>query len=103
MDRDNTTYGLIVSFPDQSESFVLGFEAGEIWSLLTAEVDKEVRLVHSENKEVIKRMCKALNYKVEFEGFDDPKFEEWCEARFARRLCSTTPRLTVVPNKEGYR
>jgi len=57
---------LIVSFPDQSESFVLGFEAGIIHETMTngrlAEFEKTT---HTLNKEIIERLCVAYGWSAE--------------------------------------
>jgi hypothetical protein len=34
------TYELIFSFPDQSDSFARGFEAGTIWEMMKAPVNR---------------------------------------------------------------
>lgn len=71
-EEQNNEMSLLFAFPDQSESFVLGFEAGQIWQ----EMDGEGRLeidrgmeagipVHDANLVVIQRMAAAGNYKLE--------------------------------------
>lgn len=75
MDNDqqdsNAEMNLLVSFPDQSASFVHGFEAGQIWR----EMDGEGKLVidrgfdegfpvHSENMTVIQNMARARGYEI---------------------------------------
>jgi hypothetical protein len=62
-----TDYALIVSFPDQSETFVLGFEAGMIWERLQAgETEIDVN-VHTLNIEVLNRMCLAAKVTPKFQ------------------------------------
>lgn len=62
-----TDYALIVSFPDQSETFVLGFEAGMIWERLQAgETEIDVN-VHTSNIEVLNRMCVAAKVTPKFQ------------------------------------
>lgn len=61
---------LLVAFPDGSESFVHGFEAGEIWAFLgTAKLlDRGFHAglpVHTANLEVIRRMAQARGFRVE--------------------------------------
>lgn len=60
-------YALIVSFPDQSETFVLGFEAGMIWERLQTEWAIDTN-VHTANIEVLTRMCAAA-------GVQQPRFQ----------------------------
>jgi hypothetical protein len=81
--------GLLVSFPDQSEVFVLGFEAGQIWERLSAGNFEEVT-VHTVNSEVIMRMARhfRLNTHIEATGVDG-----WSVASFTR----SRPVLLVVP------
>lgn len=61
MSEENVGYGLVVSFPDQSPSFVHGFEAGGIWEQMKfARLGASAALsmtVHTENLEVIERMA----------------------------------------------
>jgi hypothetical protein len=72
-------HSLLVSFPDQSETFVLGFEAGQIWADLERR-GRADRTVHVKNQEVIRRMARAQGYNVEF----TPHNEDWCMAQFSR-------------------
>lgn len=66
-DGHATDYALIVSFPDQSETFVLGFEAGMIWERLQAgETEIDVN-VHTLNIEVLNRMCVAAKVTPTFQ------------------------------------
>ncbi len=65
---------LLVRFPDQSESFTHGFEAGMYWSLMAHEADGGEFTVHTSNREIIHDMCEHLNYGVSFE---DTEYEEW--------------------------
>lgn len=57
---------LIVSFPDQSPSFVNGFEAGKLWERMRSGAEAEIEAVtHTENREVIDRMALAEGWEVE--------------------------------------
>lgn len=69
---DETEMSLIVSFTDQSEGFVHGFEAGMIWQQLESEsmepIDRGYETgfpIHTENLPLIVRMAKARGFKVE--------------------------------------
>ena len=57
-------WGLMVAFPDQSASFVHGFEAGQLWAAMEAGTADLERTVHAENCEVIKRMARRMGYEV---------------------------------------
>lgn len=72
-------YSLLVSFPDGSQSFVCGFEAGMIWMQLRDKSIPEKMTVNSENREVIQRMCDSSFYEVHF---DDSGVEGWLYASF---------------------
>lgn len=72
-------YSLLVSFPDGSQPFVSGFEAGMIWMQLRDKSIPEKLTVNSENREVIQRMCDASFYDVSFE---ESGVEGWLYASF---------------------
>lgn len=62
----HTDYGLIVSFPDQSASFVHGFEAGGLWQQMRGGAVAEIeQTTHVENREVIARMAAAEGWSIE--------------------------------------
>lgn len=87
-------YALIVSFPDASQSYVNGFEAGEIWKDMQSCADIE-RAVHAENKTVIERMAVASGYNIEIEKTDYP---QWLN--LIGRKMKTAPK---TPNPNGLR
>lgn len=67
-------YGILVSFEDQSGSYVHGFEAGQIWEAMTRCDPLIEKTVHTANKETIKRMAHAEGYDVLWTMSDIP---EW--------------------------
>lgn len=75
---EDREYGLIVSFPDQSHSFVHGFEAGEIWKDMERREEIK-RNVHTANRLVIERMADALGYDLAFEdcALGGVTYDEW--------------------------
>lgn len=79
---------LLVSFPDQSETFVLGFEAGQCWERLHHGAADEVTM-HTANEEVFRRMARHFGYEASFE----PSADGWATARFSRGR----PKLRAVP------
>jgi hypothetical protein len=89
------SYELLVSFPDQSESYVLGFEAGQLWEVLKAGNGDMVYLVtmHTANEEAFTRIGRHYGCTVEFVRLDGG----WSEATVLR---SRKPKLTVVPSPE---
>ncbi|GLQ36701.1 hypothetical protein GCM10007908_03210 [Rhizobium albus] len=81
--EDAAEFRCLVPFPDGSDSFVNGFEAGMIWQRLMSgehEIAPEVA-VHRENETVFKRMADAQGYDVNFE----PCCSEWTVAQFTKR------------------
>lgn len=77
------TYGLIVSFPDQSDSFVHGFEAGMIWEMMKAPITHFVMTVHTANEEVIRRQADAADKDV---AFEPTGYEGWSNMTVLDRL-----------------
>lgn len=72
MDTLDEEMSLVFGFPDQSESFVLGFEAGQIWQQIDDIGELEINRgfgegfpVHASNLTVIQRMAAARNYRLE--------------------------------------
>ena len=83
-----SNYGLLVAFPDQSETFVLGFEAGQCWERLV-DGDLSDRTIHSANSEVVRRIARSFNMDVTILPTD---VDGWSTAMFARGR----PKLSVV-------
>lgn len=85
-------YDLVVSFPDQSETFVLGFEAGMIWQRLESGDLNFTATVHSKNSELFMRMAyaKELFYKITATGV-----EGWSEL-VIRPLEKPVPKLRLI-------
>ncbi len=81
---DDDRWRLIYAFPDQSEAFAFGFEAGQIDHRMrnTAEVEFEVT-VHTANAEMFERMARAWGWSVAFE-LTRPVMDEWRQATFRR-------------------
>jgi hypothetical protein len=88
---ENAEYGLLVSFPDQSKTFVLGFEAGQIWEMLFHNTMESNRTIHSENREVVTRMCAATGWRCSFYPVSDD--DSWWVAEFEK---SAKPGLEIV-------
>lgn len=71
--KDQVEFGLVVPFDDASDSFVHGFEAGEIWRDMQSSVEIN-RPVHSQNKVVIEAMAVASGYDIELKPTE---YSEW--------------------------
>jgi hypothetical protein len=71
MDKSN----LLVSFPDQSESFVHGFEAGIIWNKMEQGIETFEQNIHEENKDLVKEMCNKSGYTFSIQHQNG--FNEW--------------------------
>ena len=96
MSQDPTDYGLVFAFPDQSQSFTLGFEAGMLWQLLQQGppvvdrgVEEGLPLRH-ENLEVMHRMAAAAGYAVR----SLPAEQGWVRVRLTRG--AGRPTLSLV-------
>jgi hypothetical protein len=59
-------YRPILTFDDQSESFAMGFQAGEIWTLMKTREPFRAT-IRGENLELIQRMPSRMNYKFSIE------------------------------------
>jgi hypothetical protein len=86
------TYGLVVSFADQSASYVHGFEAGMIWRDLETNYHGGAfsYTVHAENMETIRRMCTAMGFRIYHEV---ELMHGWVEIQIAK---DDRPRLVVI-------
>ena len=75
-ETDETTYGLVVSFPDESASFVHGYEAGSIGYRMEHTAEQVIEeMVHTENEEVFRRMCASFGWSAEFSPTEPPMDE----------------------------
>lgn len=93
---DDTAFGLIVSFPDQSASFVHGFEMGQLWQRMEHGAEAEITAtVHDENREVIVRSADALGWSAEIRT---SSVFGWAEATLVKRRPSR-----LRPNPHGLR
>ena len=91
MELEHGEMSLVVSFPDQSEVFTLGVEAGIFWQRLqSGERDFEL-VAHSNNLECLRRMATA-------EGLVfvdcDTDVEGWSECSVSGT--PTRPKLSLV-------
>ncbi len=58
---------LLMPFIDESESFTLGFECGQIWEKISQGETLDKYLCHSENEEQIKMICESFGVQYNFE------------------------------------
>lgn len=89
---DRNEFRCLVPFPDKSQSFVHGFEAGMIWQRMVAGEASiggvcEVA-THSKNAGVFQRMADAQGYDIVLEIASDG----WMIATFTKR----TTRFLVI-------
>lgn len=84
--EDASEFRCLVPFPDQSPSFVHGFEAGMIWQQMVAgaSVIEPPIAVHSANAEVYRRMAAAQGYDCEIEPCEGPD-DVWSMLKFEKR------------------
>lgn len=83
--EDAREFRCLVPFPDQSESFVLGFEAGMIWQrMISGELvigGLDEIATHETNAVVFQRMADAQSYDLTI----DPAGNGWIIATFVKR------------------
>lgn len=91
-----SNYDLLVSFPDQSETFVLGFEAGQLWETLKAGSGEMMYglTMHTANEEAFTRIGRHYGCTVEFKRLEGG----WSDATFKR---STKPKLRLVGSPDN--
>lgn len=91
-----TKYGLLVSFEDQSPSYVHGFEAGMLWHRMEAGAEAEIELmVHSANRETINRMAIAKGWTATFAATE---YDEWLNLELVK-----AKKAPELPNPHGLR
>jgi hypothetical protein len=86
-------YNLLVSFPDQSETFVLGVEAGIFRQRLEAGERVFQSLAHAANVECLRRMAEAKNCALIDVGFP---IESTGWTTVSVHPAPTKPKLAVV-------
>jgi hypothetical protein len=98
MDEEDTnvSYGLVVSFEDQSASYVHGWEAGGIWQRMRSGAEAEIEAtVHTANRETLSRMAVAEGWSIEFKPTE---FDEWTQLAMSK-----TAKAPERPNPHGLR
>lgn len=69
------TFSLVLMFDTDDESFVRGFEAGRIWTLMEENPDKLTGLIfHAINAEMVMRMLESKGLALKAKFTDD---ERW--------------------------
>ena len=81
---EDVRYMPVVSFPDQSPSFVHGFEAGMIWQQMQDGLDpiEPEIAVQRANREVFENMANSAGYNLDTEEYADT---EWMTVKFTRQ------------------
>lgn len=82
MGEKEQQYGLLISFEDQSPSFVHGFEAGQIWEAMQDEKPEIGKIVHTANMDLISQMAARAGYVIELTSSG---MDEWTNLRAYRR------------------
>jgi hypothetical protein len=72
----------LLLFPDESASFVHGFEGGIVWAQIEAGMQTIERTVHTANETLYRRMAERMGYGIEF---DASEVEGWAELRMVKR------------------
>ena len=88
---NDSEYGLIVRFHDQSHSYVHGFEAGIIWRRMESGEQDFSATIHDENIAVIRDMAAACGLSA---TINESEVEGWSYAEFS--TLPTKKKLTLV-------
>lgn len=88
---DDVEHSLVVSFPDQSQAFTLGFEAGMLWQRMESGERSIRATTRVENRECITRMATAQGATARMiptgvDGWDETIIDH-----------AARPRLRVIP------
>lgn len=70
-DDGSAEFGLIVSFPDQSESFTNGFEAGTFDARMGTGESPIEHIAHEANYEVLRRLATRRGYAMNWMSCGD--------------------------------
>ena len=62
--HDQSAFKIILEFPDQSENFSMGFEAGIVWQLMNDQIASFEKGVHEVNRELFDRMATLHGYSI---------------------------------------
>ena len=91
MELEHGEMNLLVSFPDQSEAYTLGVEAGMFWQRIQSGEREFEFVAHTSNLECLRRMATA-------EGLVfvdcDTEVEGWSECSVSG--AAVRPKLTLV-------
>lgn len=65
---------MLMPFKDLSESFVHGFECGQIWEKMVGNQSFDAYLFHVKNRKQVEMICQRFQYEFKIEQLN----EEWC-------------------------
>lgn len=77
------TFEPFIKFPDQSESFTLGYEAGIVGIRMESGTSFEM-LIHTKNESLIRHMADKYGYIPLIKGHLD--FKEWRELTALKQM-----------------
>lgn len=72
----------ILAFQDESQSFVLGFEAGCVWQALKHNEDEQTFIIHGGNAELMLRIAESTKREITWAEIDNPL---WANVTFGPR------------------
>lgn len=87
MTEDQSEYALVVSFPDESSSFVHGFQAGGIWECMSRADPVIERTINLSNEEVLRRMARSEGYAMKWTPLDT----HWAECVLTKVTTAKEP------------
>lgn len=91
MELEHGEMSLIVSFPDQSEVFTMGVEAGMFWQRMQSGEREFEFVAHTNNVECLRRMAAAEGLVF---ADCDTEVDGWSECSVSGT--PTRPKLTLV-------
>ena len=102
-DEADGGWALVVAFPDASESFTRGFEAGGIWEAMARSDPTIIKTVHVANEQVLNRMAHAQGYALTLADIGDGCWAEavFTKVRPAKDSPIATGRLSVIDGGRG--
>jgi len=85
---------LMLGLEDKSPDYVLGFEAGKLWNVLSSSFSSEVAgACHEANRTVLQKIGSAHGWDIEFTEAGD---DVWVSFVARRSEEPKTPKLRVV-------
>lgn len=99
-ETDQSEWGLLLPFLDESESFVLGFEVGKMCCMCEAGDWPNRMMAHTKNVPQIELAAKRYHCDLFVDASMDP---EWCDVTFAPRPATKLQLVQPLMGANGRR